>query len=98
MTAVEKIQRGYVITVRGAGDAEAYQVSYVPRGLQQNKPSSKTKRMPEYVAAVDVNHEKVTWDQSPPDPELAQKDFDADVIRRVRLQREWQTSPGRGAG
>ncbi|HEV3256546.1 MAG TPA: hypothetical protein VG013_06695 [Gemmataceae bacterium] len=93
MTAQEKIQRGYMISLRQVDDAEAtYQVAYVPRGLQQVRASgSAAKRVPEFkaIARVEDDDIVVNWQKSPTDSDATQEDFDQDVRARVRPMHEW---------
>jgi hypothetical protein len=93
MTGQEKIQRAYMIRVRKAPEqAEAYQISYMPRGLQQARaPAGRPKRVPEYKAVVQINGRDapVQWEAPPTDPEAGQEDFDQDARRRARIVHEW---------
>jgi hypothetical protein len=91
MTAQEKIQRGYMVSTRGTGDAGLYRVSYVPRGVQQARTSGRPKKAPGYAAAVNVPDESVTWENQPADPEAAVEDFKADALRRAKAIHGWLT-------
>ena len=58
MTGQEKIRRAYRVYVRQMPDVQAtYQVSYVPRGLQQVR--SAAKRVPEFKATAKVEDDEV---------------------------------------
>jgi hypothetical protein len=89
MTALEKIQRGYVINVGGADAADVYRVSYQPRGVQQVKTAGRVKKAPEHRATVFVASEKVTWNNPPVDAEATREDFDADAIHRSKSIHGW---------
>ena len=92
MTAQEKIQRGYMVTVKRLPEGEGlYMVSYVPRELQQPRVSGRAKKIPEYRATVDALDADVgvAWDHEPADPEAKVADFAKDARRRVSLLHPW---------
>ncbi len=93
MTVKDKIQRGYMIRLRQLLEAaNAYRVSYVPRGLQQARvPGKPSKKVPEYTALVQAqgDADQVQWDHTPADSEVSQEEFDQDARRRAKLLHEW---------
>jgi hypothetical protein len=91
MTAQEKVRRNYMISTRVADETGLHRTSYVPRGLQYAKSSGRTKKAPEYVAAINVPDGSVTWDRPPADPEATVEDFAVDALRRARIVDGWLT-------
>src|ERR1022692_784655 len=94
MTAEEKIQRAYMISVRRDGEAAGvYLVLYVPRGLQEVRtPGKQSKKVPEHRAMVNVlSDAKVTWDTPPVEPAGILGEFDNDARRRAMLVHDWLT-------
>jgi hypothetical protein len=93
MIAQEKIQRGYMVSLRQVAEpGGTYQVSYVPRGLQQVPGSGgERKRVPEFRAIAHVEDEEVVvnWEKPPSDPEATEAEFDHDVRSRVRPLHAW---------
>jgi hypothetical protein len=92
MDAQEKIRRSYMITVRQMDETTNYRLSYVPRGLMQERGAGGApKRVPEFKATAQVRDDEilVKWEKAPSDPEAAQADFDQDVRSRVEALRAW---------
>lgn len=91
MTAQEKIQFAYMVTVKQLTEGEAlYTVSYVQRGLQQAR-GGRANKVSEYVATVSAvaGDAALTWDHEPADPEAKVVDFAKDARRRVALLHPW---------
>jgi hypothetical protein len=92
MTAQEKIQRAYMVSVRQLVDADdAFSVSYVPRGVQQVRTSGKSNKVPEYRATVNTAnaHAPVSWSAHLEDSEISEEDLSSDARHRSLLARDW---------
>jgi hypothetical protein len=94
MTGLEKIARGFAVSVRQTTDgAEDYSVSYSPRALQLARGNGgASRRVPaDFKAAVQIEDENtvVRWENAPQDPEATLEDFEKDSRDRVRLLHDW---------
>src|SRR5271154_1673658 len=89
MTAQENVHRGYMVNTRSAGYAGLYRISYVPRGVQQPRTSGRAKKVPEYVATVNVPDESVGWEGQPAKFEATLEDFRTDALRRAKTIHDW---------
>jgi hypothetical protein len=92
MTGNERIRRAYTIEVRPGSEGQSFRISYLPRGLQQERgPGGKPKPVPEFHATVQSQggRKTIQWDQRPTDPEAGPEDFDKDARHRVKLLQEW---------
>jgi|GEM_PF-768372 len=84
--------RAYLISVRRLSEtADIYLVSYVPRGIQQERGAGgRPKRVPEYKAVVPTSDAlAVRWETQPSDPEATLADFEVDARKRVDLLHQW---------
>jgi hypothetical protein len=99
MTAEEKIRRGFLISVRQVPDApNTYQISYMPRGLQQERGfGGRPKRVPEFSALIHIQGDdaSVQWRNQPSDAHANLDDFTQDARSRVRLLSGWLRSLSR---
>jgi hypothetical protein len=93
MTGKERIRRAYAVEVRPGPEEQGFRVSYLPRGLQQERgPGGKAKPVPEFHATFQSRGRKaIQWDQRPTDSEAGPEDFDKDARHRVKLLQEWLT-------
>jgi hypothetical protein len=93
MTGKERIRRAYAVEVRPGPEEQGFSVSYLPRGLQQERgPGGKAKPVPEFHATFQSGGRKaIQWDQRPTDPEAGPEDFDKDARHRVKLLQSWLT-------